>query len=177
MIGLHNYYANELPKLCCLLLMLILIWQPVSVQAVDRSSSLYAEVQQAIYQVRIINRKTGHKRTIGSGFVIDRPYILATNYHVVSAYINDPDAYSIDYLATDGSTGSLSLIDVDVLHDLAVLAANKNLATPLKTAEIPKKGATLYAFGNPLGLGFSVVTGTNNGLLTESEDKNILFYH
>lgn len=175
MIGIHNYYAGELPKLCCLLLVLMLIWQPVSVQAVDRSSSLYAEVQQAIYQIRIINRKTGHKRTIGSGFVIDRPYILATNYHVVSAYLNDPNAYSIDYLATDGSTGSLSLIDVDVLHDLAVLAANKNLATPLNTADIPEKGATLYAFGNPLGLGFSVVTGTNNGLLTESEDKNILF--
>lgn len=175
MIGIRNYYYSELPKLCCLLLMLLLMVQPVSVQAVDRSSSLYAEVQHSIYQIRVINRKTGHKRTIGSGFVVEQAQLLATNYHVVSAYINDPDTYSIDYLGTDGSTGSLNLIDVDVLHDLAVLAADKDLGTQLKTADIPEKGATLYAFGNPLGLGFSVVTGTNNGLLTESEDKNILF--
>jgi len=174
-IGIRNYYYSQLPKLYSILLIVLWISQPVSVQAVDRSSSLYAEVQHSIYQIRIINRKTGHKRTIGSGFVIEDPHLLASNYHVVSAYTNDPDAYSIEYLATNGSTGSLSLIDVDVLHDLAILAADKDLGTPLKTAEIPAKGATLYAFGNPLGLGFSVVTGTNNGLLADSEDKNILF--
>jgi S1-C subfamily serine protease len=93
---------------------------------------LYAEVQQSIYQVRIINRKTGHKRTIGSGFVIERPNLLATNYHVVSAYINDPDNYSMEYLATNGATGLLELIDVDVLHDLAVLVADKELGKPRK---------------------------------------------
>jgi len=174
-IGIGNYYYSQLPRLCGLLLILGFLWQPVSVQAVDRSSSLYAEVQQSIYQVRIINRKTGHKRTIGSGFVIERPNLLVTNYHVVSAYINDPDNYSMEYLATNGATGLLELIDVDVLHDLALLAADKSLGKPLKTAALPEKGVTLYAFGNPLGLGFSVVTGTNNGLLTESEDKNILF--
>jgi len=101
--------------------------------------------------------------------------LLVTNYHVVSAYTNDPEDYSIEYLATDGETGVLELIDVDVLHDLAVLVADKDLGKPLKTDALPEKGATLYAFGNPLGLGFSVVTGTNNGLLVESEDKNILF--
>lgn len=175
MIGLSNYYYSQLPRFCCLFLILLLIVQPAPVQAVDRSSSLYAEVQQSIYQIRIINRKTGHKRTIGSGFVVERPDILATNYHVVSAYTNDQATYSIEYLATNGTVGTLKLLDVDVLHDLAVLVADKDLGQPLQTAELPAKGATLYAFGNPLGLGFSVVTGTNNGLLTESEDKNILF--
>lgn len=175
MIGIGHYYYSQLPKFCSVLLVLIGIWQPLSVQAVDRSSSLYAEVQQSIYQVRIINRNTGHKRTIGSGFVTERPNLLVTNYHVVSAYVNDPDTYSIEYLSTNESVGSLQLLAVDVLHDLAILAADKNLGKPLRTAELPEKGATLYALGNPLGLGFSIVTGTNNGLLTDSEDKNILF--
>lgn len=175
MVGIRNYYYSQLPKFYGLLLILCWIMQPVSVQAADRSSSLYAEVQDSIYQVRIINRQTGHKRTIGSGFVIERPNILVTNYHVVSAYTNDPANYSIEYLATNGATGSLDLLDVDVLHDLAVLSADKSLGKPLKPAVVPEKGAPLYAFGNPLGLGFSVVPGTNNGLLTESADKNILF--
>lgn len=89
MIGIGNYYYSQLPRFCGLLLILCCIWQPVSVQAVDRSSSLYAEVQDSIYQIRIINRKTGHKRTIGSGFVVERPNLLVTNYHVVSAYTRD----------------------------------------------------------------------------------------
>ncbi len=155
---------------------LLLVFQPTAVVwAVDRSSTLYSEVEKSIYQIRVVNRKTGHKRTIGSGFVVARPNVLATNYHVISAYANDPDAYQLDYLATNGDTGSLQLLDVDVLHDLAVLSATTPLGKPLQTALIPEKGAALYAFGNPLDLGFSVVPGTNNGILTNSEDNNILF--
>ena len=160
-----------------LFLLVLLLWvQPVLlVQAADRSSSLYSEVEQSIYQVRVINRKTGHKRTIGSGFVVDHAGVLATNYHVISAYANDPETYVLDYLSTSGDTGPLELLDVDVLHDLAVLQAQEPLGQALQTSLVPEKGAVLYALGNPLDLGFSIVSGTNNGILTNSEDNNILF--
>ncbi len=154
---------------------IVLLCQPAIVQAVDRSSSLYSEVEESIYQIRVVNKRTGYKRTIGSGFVVAGPDILATNYHVISAYANDPELYSLDYLATNGNTGSLQLLDVDVLHDLAVLAAPNPLGKPLKTSLIPEKGAMLYALGNPLDLGFSIVTGTNNGILSNSDENNILF--
>ena len=143
--------------------------------AENRSSSLYSEVEKSIFQVRVVNKKTGNKSTIGSGFIVARPTILATNYHVISAYANDPETYAIDYFSTNGDTGRLQLIDVDVLHDLAILKAEAPLGRPLQTARVPEKGAVLYAFGNPLDLGFSIVTGTNNGLMTGSEDNNILF--
>jgi len=139
------------------------------------SSSLYSRVEPSIYQIRVLDKRTGRKRSIGSGFIVARSDILATNYHVISAYANNPDTYALDYFSTNGDTGSLKLLDVDILHDLAVLQAEEPLGEPLETALIPDKGAMLYAFGNPLDLGFSLVIGSNNGVLNDSEGKNILF--
>ena len=87
------------------------------------SSSLYTDVEQSVYQIRVISKQTGKKSTIGSGFVVQNNHILATNYHVVSLYVNNPAAYQLDYLSTAGQTGSLELLAVDVIHDLAVLKA------------------------------------------------------
>jgi hypothetical protein len=56
-----------------------------------------------------------------------------------------------------------------------VVRAKKYLGEPLKITTIPDKGASLYSLGNPMDLGFSIVEGTNNGLMKHSEDKNILF--
>lgn len=38
-----------------------------------------------------------------------------------------------------------------------------------------QKGADLYSLGNPLDLGFSIIEGTNNGVMKFSDDNNILF--
>ncbi|MGB0847346.1 MAG: S1 family peptidase [Thiolinea sp.] len=143
--------------------------------AITRSTSLYSEAEQSIYQIQVLNKKTGNKSTIGSGFLIDRGDILATNYHVVSDYVNDPGGFRLEYLSTSEETGSLELLGVDILHDLAVLRADTELGKPLKTDSVPEKGAELYSLGNPLDLGFSIVSGTNNGILSNSEDNNILF--
>ncbi|MEZ5535798.1 MAG: serine protease [Thiolinea sp.] len=145
------------------------------VRAETLSTSLYAEAEQSIYQVQVVNRKTSNKTTIGSGFLVEREDILATNYHVVSDYVSDPGSYRLEYLSTSGETGELELLSVDVLHDLAVLRSAQPLGRPLKIGKLPEKGAGLYSLGNPLDLGFSIVSGTNNGILSNSEENNILF--
>ncbi len=58
--------------------------------AENNSSSIYSDVEQSVYQVQVINQQTGKKTAIGSGFVVMQPDIIATNYHVVSTYINNP---------------------------------------------------------------------------------------
>lgn len=143
--------------------------------AITRSTSLYSEAEQSIYQIQVLNRKTGNKSTIGSAFLIERGDILATNYHVVSDYVNDPGGFRLEYLSTTDESGPLELLGVDILHDLAVLKADEILGKPLKTDDVPEKGAALYSLGNPLDLGFSIVPGTNNGILNNSEENNILF--
>lgn len=109
------------------------------VQSATLSSSLYAQAEQSIYQIQVINRKTGNKSTIGSGFLVDRADILATNYHVISDYVNEPGNYRLEYLSTTGATGELELLGVDVLHDLAVLKAAAALGKPLQTDRVPEK--------------------------------------
>lgn len=139
------------------------------------SSSIYKNVEQSVYQVRVINQQSGKKTAIGSGFIVMEPNIIATNYHVVSTFVNDPEEFELDYLSTTGKSGKLELLAVDVIHDLAVLKANEPLGTPLHLAQVPQKGARLYSLGNPLDLGFSIIEGTNNGIMKNSDDNNILF--
>lgn len=161
-----------------LLLLLATLWLGVAspLWAENSSSSIYSDVEASVYQVRVINQQTGKKTAIGSAFVVMRPDIIATNYHVVSTYINNPEGdFALDYLSTSGNTGRLELLAVDVLHDLAVLKADTNLGTPLQIAKIPPKGARLYSLGNPMDKGFSIVEGTNNGVMKSSDDNNILF--
>lgn len=144
--------------------------------AENSSSAIYSDVEASVYQVRVINQQTGKKTAIGSAFVVMRPDIIATNYHVVSTYINNPEGdFALDYLSTSGNTGRLELLAVDVLHDLAVLKADTPLGKPLQIAKIPPKGARLYSLGNPMDKGFSIVEGTNNGVMKSSDDNNILF--
>lgn len=139
------------------------------------SSSIYKDVEQSVYQIQVVNQLSRKKTAIGSGFVVLEPNILATNYHVVSTYVNDPEGFDLDYLSTSGKTGKLELLAVDVIHDLAVLRADEPLGLPLSIAPVPQKGARLYSLGNPLDLGFSIIEGTNNGVMKNSDDSNILF--
>jgi len=156
-------------------ILLMLITLGVQAEAEIDTANIYSNVEKSVYQIRVINKETGKKSSIGSGFVVKRPDILATNYHVVSEYINDPDVFQLEYLATDGSTGPLALIDFDIVHDLAVIKSSKPMGEPLKISDLPKKGATLYSVGNPMDLGFTIVKGTNNGILSKAEDGNVLF--
>ena len=139
------------------------------------TSNIYSSVEKSVYQIRVLNRETGKKSSIGSGFVVAKDNILATNYHVVSEYINDPDVFYLEFLSTSGKTGPLELIDFDIVHDLAVVKAKQPMGAPLKISFLPEKGANLYSLGNPMDLGFTIVKGSNNGILTKDEDGNILF--
>lgn len=143
--------------------------------AQPNSTSIYQEAEKSVYQVQVINQQTNKKTAIGSGFVASEPNILVTNYHVVSTYVNDPENFELHYLSTDDKQGKLTLLTVDVAHDLAVLRTAEPLGTPLNIAGIPAKGARLYSLGNPLDLGFSIIEGTNNGTMKNSDDNNILF--
>lgn len=139
------------------------------------TASIYSNVEKSVYQIRVINKQTGKKSSIGSGFVVTKDDILATNYHVVSEYINDPDVFSLEFLSTNGTSGPLELVDFDIVHDLAVVKAKQPMGVPLKISFLPEKGASLFSLGNPMDLGFTIIKGTNNGILTKDEDGNILF--
>ena len=143
--------------------------------AASDSSTIYSDVEPSVYQIQVLNKQTGEKNAIGSGFIVQEGNLIATNYHVVSTFVNNPQTYELGFLSTNKATGHLELLAVDVIHDLAVLKAPQALGKPMSLGEMPPKGARVYSLGNPLDKGFSIVEGTNNGIMTASDDNNILF--
>jgi len=139
------------------------------------SQAIFERAEYAVYQIRVVNRDTGKKSSIGSGFLYGRADRMATNYHVVSRYIEKPESYDLRFLASDGREGPLQLIAVDAVHDLALVQAAQPLGAPLSIGNPPAKGASLFAMGNPLDLGLTIAAGTNGGVLVQTDDSRILF--
>lgn len=149
-------------------------------QSETQYSELFESLQPGLYTVEVVDRISNNKNAQGSGFIVTEDGVLATNYHVVSEFVLDPDRYSLRYRDAGGETGPLEVLDVDVLHDLALVrftnGAPQDAPQPFALAESePRMGETLLALGNPYDIGISIVPGTYNGLLENQYRKNIHF--
>jgi len=137
--------------------------------AKDEAEELFASHKQSIFQIRVIELATGNKAAIGSGFLIDSQGHIATNFHVVSNLVHQPKRYRLEYATVEGVTGELSLIDIDVVHDLAITKSSITETQPLSLGNKKlSKGTRIFSLGNPHDLGLSVVEGTYNGFLEKS---------
>ena len=133
-----------------------------------------------ILQIRSLLQSTGRQSSLGSGFLVTPEGLAITNYHVVSQYALDPKTYRLEFLAPDGSKGALRLLAFDVAHDLAVVKVDRGDLPyfefdPRAISDKLPKGERIYAMGNPLDLGFTIVEGTYNGLVDKSYDERIHF--
>ena len=166
-----------LPRLAtCLLFWLTGVYM-VPAAGQDEAAAVFEAHRDNVFQVRMLDRATGTKAGIGSGFLVSDEGHLVTNFHVVSQLIYKPDLYQVEYLHEDGQRGLLELRAIDVIHDLAILQAPQ-LQTDnyLRLHETePRNGERLYAFGNPHDLGLTIVEGTYNGLLEKSLYDKIHF--
>lgn len=90
--------------------------------------------------------------------------------------MHEPDKYRLEYVQRDGSIGSLSLLAIDVIHDLALVHSGEEEPSPLDLALLESgKGDRIYSLGNPHDLGMTVIEGTFNGLVENSRYRKILF--
>jgi serine protease Do len=141
---------------------------------------VYDMAKPRILQVRTLLQAAGRQSTIGSGFLVTADGLAITNYHVVSQFALDPRTYRLEYLAPDGAKGPLKLLALDVPHDLAVVQVERSGLPffdfdPRALGGRLPKGERIYAMGNPLDLGFTIVEGTYNGLVDKSYDERIHF--
>jgi hypothetical protein len=149
---------------------------PISSEA----EKIYSDARERLLQIRTLVINTGQQSTLGSGFFVSADGLAITNYHVVSQYAVDPQTYNLQYAAPDGSSGALTLIAVDVVNDLALLRADTGGRKFFEFEPIPSspqslKGKRLFALGNPLDIGFTIVEGTYNGLVDHSYNERIHF--
>lgn len=159
-----------------LLIAALLFCSPSGFAQDGSARALFADNKAGILQIRIIDITSGSKSAIGSGFVVDDTGLMATNYHVIQMAASKPKQYRIEYLSASGAAGDLILVDVDVVNDLALVKASSQIAAvlPLAAAE-PATGVPVYALGNPLDLGLTVVPGTYNGINQTSYHPRVHF--
>ncbi len=126
--------------------------------------SRYGQVEPSLVTVEVHSGNQGAKSTLGSGYLVSNSGHVVTNYHVVGSYIEAPDRYSIRVRKGSG-TQPARLRCFDLVNDLALLEVPGIEGQPLVLAgELPPLGAPIVAFGNPEGLGLSLVNGVFNGL-------------
>ncbi|MEX5747100.1 serine protease [Massilia sp. X63] len=142
------------------------------------AQDLYASARGDLLQIRMLLKNGRTQSTVGSGFLVGTGNLVVTNYHVVSQMALDPDVYTAEFVDTDGSSGPVELMAVDVLHDLAVLRVKREGSGFFRVPERPLRltqGQRLYSLGNPLDLGFAISEGAYNGVVTRSFYDQLMF--
>jgi serine protease Do len=110
----------------------------------------------------------------GTGFAVADGGVFMTNYHVVSEHVQDPARYRLEYRTAEGKTGAITVLAVDVRHDLAVVSATGHAPPPLTLQGAPPvKGERAYSIGFPLDVGLTITEGVSNGRVDESFQARI----
>jgi len=142
------------------------------------AAQIYAAAQPSLLQVRTVVDTAGRAISVGSGFLVTTDGLGITNYHVVSQYALDPKSYHLEYVRPNGRNGALRLLAVDVADDLAVVRLEAShlphLGFDPDAAALPL-GASVYALGNPLNRGFTIVGGTYSGFVERSYNERLQF--
>lgn len=124
-----------------------------SVVSINTSGQENRRVRDNLGRIRTQTERTTGQ---GSGVIISYEGHVITNYHVIA---NKQQILVID---ARGRTYQAELIGSDPELDIAVIKLPQNGGfTPLKfgDSEKVKEGDTVFAFGNPFGIGKSVTDG------------------
>ncbi|WP_157256683.1 S1C family serine protease [Methyloversatilis discipulorum] len=103
----------------------------------------------------------------GSAFLVDADGRAVTAFHVVKDTVEQPAERLLRYRTMDGEEGTASVLAVDLINDVAIIATDlkgrSHLRLPEGDVRLPRPGDTLYAFGDPLGLGMYMTAGSYGG--------------
>ncbi len=143
----------------------------------DAAKVLFENRQAYVFQVKVIDKGSGNKSSIGSGFLIDSEGTIATNYHVVSDYILEPDQYRVEILDHNNNLYPVEILNFDVIHDLALIRSAEVTSDAffIRQDRQLAKGERIFSLGNPHDLGMVIIEGNYNGLVEGSRYEKYLF--
>ncbi|MFN8640458.1 MAG: serine protease [Candidatus Binatia bacterium] len=163
-----------MPPRICAVAVALLTAAPAA--ALPDTQAVFDRFADSVAQIRIIETSSGAKAVIGSGFAAGDARHVVTNYHVVSQLVYHPDRYRGEAVRRDGGVVPLRLQAIDVVHDVAIAAADQPIGPPLAGVRTHvAQGTRLYALGYPLDLGLTIVEGTFNGFLDHTLYEKIHF--
>ena len=141
-----------------------------------QTPAVFRRFAAQVLKVQVSEIRSGAKAVTGSGFYVSAEGHVVTNYHVVAKLVHDPDRYRVELIDSAGTTREVTVVAVDVVHDLALLASGVRTArwfalAPQRIAQ----GLRLYSLGHPGDLGIAIVEGTYNGRLPHTLYPRIHF--
>jgi serine protease Do len=129
-----------------------------------------ASAAKTVEQITALARKSvvvitfpgrdGKRQGLGTGFVVGRDGLIATNLHVIG------EARPITVETADGKRYEVTSIHAsDRLRDLALIRIAAKDLPPLELGDSDQlqEGQAVVAMGNPIGLTYSVVAGVISG--------------
>lgn len=142
----------------------------------ELAKNLFREYKNRIFQVRVIEKVSGKKTSIGSSFLVSSNGLIATNFHVIADAVHDPDLYNLELVKENDIVIQVTIEKFDIVHDLAIIRDSTIDSEPFQIGDNQlENGTEIFSLGNPKGLGSSIVTGTYNGLLKKSMYRKIHF--
>jgi serine protease Do len=142
---------------------------------------VYEANKDKLMQIRVLVAGAQSQSSAGSGFFVTPEGLAITNYHVISQLIWEPERYRAEYVLTNQARGNVSVVAIDVQHDLAVVRLEGKPATgawpvlSFAPDDSLQQGDRVFSLGNPLDLGFAIAEGTYNGLPERSLYPQLLF--
>ena len=110
--------------LICLVLINVFHLRHVKAESLN-SKQAYKSYSDRVVQVRVVEKSSRGKSSIGSGFYVSSDGLLVSNYHVISSFVFNPEQFSLDIIDSKGVKSEVELLYTDVVHDLALLRVNK----------------------------------------------------
>jgi serine protease Do len=174
--------------LCSALLAMAIAWSPLHAQTQgtqnpaltvapatsENARDVLTRVRPAVIQIKGFFGSNTAQAFHGTGFAVADDGVFMTNYHVVAQQVQFPDKYRLEYRTPEGKTGNISVLAIDVRHDLAVVRAAGHAPAPLKLESVvPTKGERAFSIGFPLDVGLTITEGVSNGRVEDSFDPRI----
>lgn len=130
-----------------------------------------ASLEETVARAKASIVRVEHAEGFGSGVVVDSRGIIATNFHVVEGVDKAKIVFS------DGKTFDVEgYVHVSLENDVCLLKFDPQdyplTALPI-AKDLPSQGATVFTFGNPKGLKFTVTKGIISGITTTEELRTL----
>jgi len=149
-------------------------YQPVPSASSENARDVMDRVRPSVVQIEGFFGSNTAKAFHGTGFAVSPDGEFITNYHVVAEHVQAPDKFRLEYRTTEGKTGKLTVLAVDVRHDLSLVRADGFTPPPLKlSGDEPAKGERAYSIGFPLNVGLTITEGVSNGKVAESFETRL----
>jgi serine protease Do len=175
-LGSNDHYpGSRMNRYLFACMMLGLLCRVASVQGAE-TQEVFKRFQDRIVQIRILESSSGSRVELGSGFRVSRTGEIITNYHVISKLVDKPQQYRAEVVYFDGHATALKLLNFDAVRDLAIVSGDARSSSFFDLYALPlPQGTRVFSIGTPLDLGFTIVEGTYNGLLENSQYEKIHF--